>query len=331
MTMFRRFTDKKLDSLRARYRGDDLFRIWVPVLCLQEQQHAELNAVEVWSEAEEICRQLADISEHRDTEAEFLLTRLTDRHTAWQQAEGSGVTLRGKEPGLRTALLILTVLFTQLADASPDTAPDAADRNPHRALCRVLARILTNPCYREFAARLLGTLRRRKQDNEGRPIVLPVADYLDCRNPIEQMDLEARRQVEQMVEEISRQTIGIRSSLCISWEAYVNIWRQLCADHELLELLARRQPRSVQNTWGKNWTLVANVIGIMKETPCANGGTMIAGSNQQLSAKLGINVRSYLTCHADYSSSNTPLTRQQHERIKGLIVASYKLQATSEF
>lgn len=310
MTMFRRFTDKKLDSLRARYRGDDLFRIWVPVLCLQEQQHAELNAVEVWSEAEEICRQLADISEHRDTEAEFLLTWLTDRHTAWQQAEGSGVTLRGKEPGLRTALLILTVLFTQLADASPDTAPDAADRNPHRALCRVLARILTNPCYREFAARLLGTLRRRKQDNEGRPIVLPVADYLQPGDPLQQLDQEARRQVEQMVEEISRQTIGIRSSLCISWEAYVNIWRQLCADHELL---ARRQPRSVQNTWGKNWTLVANVIGIMKDAG------LVSGSNQQLSAKLGINVRSYLTCHADYSSSNTPLTRQQHERIKALL------------
>ena len=310
MTMFRRFTDKKLDSLRARYRGDDLFRIWVPVLCLQEQQHAELNAVEVWSEAEEICRQLADISEHRDTEAEFLLGRLTRRHAAWLDEQGREDTPRSPQAALRTALVILTVLFTQLADAAPEAPGSAAaDRNPHR----VLARVLTQPHHHPFTDALLKHFARRPTDNEGCPIVLPVIDYLQPGDPLQQLDQEARLQVEQLAGEVIRLTRSIEPCLHISPEAYADIWQQLCAMPDVAELLARKQPCSAPNTWGKNWTLVANVIGILKDAG------LVWGSNQQLSSKLGINVRSYLANHADYGSSHTPLTREQHRRIEAVL------------
>ena len=120
MEHFKRFDDQKLDSLRARYRGDDLFRTWARPLCQLENQLGELNAVEVWSETEMLRQRLADVKAHQDAEAEFMYGQLKGRH----QSE-------------RTVIIILTVLFTQMADAAPDEEDDAAERNPNRAVCNV--------------------------------------------------------------------------------------------------------------------------------------------------------------------------------------------------
>ena len=73
MEKFERFPEEKNASLRARYRGDDLFRTWTWLLCLLEQQLNGLNAVEIWSETEMICQKLSEIKEHRDNEVEFRL------------------------------------------------------------------------------------------------------------------------------------------------------------------------------------------------------------------------------------------------------------------
>ena len=102
MEKFERFPEEKNASLRARYRGDDLFRTWTWLLCLLEQQLNGLNAVEIWSETEMICQKLSEIKEHRDNEVEFLYGDLVKRH----QSES-------------TAIIILTVLFTQMCDAAP--------------------------------------------------------------------------------------------------------------------------------------------------------------------------------------------------------------------
>ena len=64
MEKFERFSEERLTSLRARYRGDDLFRTWTWILCLLEQQLNGLNAVEVWSETEMIRQKLSAIKEH---------------------------------------------------------------------------------------------------------------------------------------------------------------------------------------------------------------------------------------------------------------------------
>ena len=76
MEKFERFSEEKLISLRALYRGDDLFRTWTWLLCLLEQQLNGLNAVEVWSETEMIRQKLSEIKEHRDNEVEFLYGRI---------------------------------------------------------------------------------------------------------------------------------------------------------------------------------------------------------------------------------------------------------------
>ena len=302
MEKFERFSEEKLTSLRARYRGDDLFRTWTWLLCLLEQQLNGLNAVEVWSETEMIRQKLSEIKEHRDNEVEFLYGDLVKRH----QSES-------------TAIIILTVLFTQMCDAAPDEEDDAAERNPNRAVCTVLARLLMHHANRPFFEKLIAAYKSRRYDNEGNKIILPVTDYLNVKSPLELMDEEAKANVEKWVEKIEKLTRGIRGFLNIDWTAYDTIWRNICAEQEISLLLNEIQPRG--NKWGYNLKLVANVLGILHTIPYGEN-VVLEGSIQAISDAVGVNVRAYIGNHADFGSSNTTLTKEMHAKIKQFILSA---------
>ena len=302
MEKFERFSEEKLTSLRALYRGDDLFRTWTWLLCLLEQQLNGLNAVEVWSETEMIRQKLSEIKEHRDNEVEFLYGDLVKRH----QSES-------------TAIIILTVLFTQMCDAAPDEEDDAAERNPNRAVCTVLARLLMHHANRPFFEKLIAAYKSRRYDNEGNKIILPVTDYLNVKSPLELMDEEAKVKVERWVEEIEKLTRGIRGFLNIDWTAYDTIWRNICAEQEISLLLNEIQPRG--NKWGYNLKLVANVLGILHTIPYGEN-VVLEGSIQAISDAVGVNVRAYIGNHADFGSSNTTLTKEMHAKIKQFILSA---------
>lgn len=302
MEKFERFSEEKIVSLRGRYRGDDLFRTWTWLLCLLEQQLNGLNAVEIWSETEMICQKLSEIKEHRDNEVEFLYGDLVKRH----QSES-------------TAIIILTVLFTQMCDAAPDAEDDAAERNPNRAVCTVLARLLMNPANRPFFEKLIAEYKRRRYDNEGNKIILPITDYLNVKSPLELMDEEAKAKVEKWVEEIENRTLRIRYFLNIDWDVYKNIWRNICTEQEISLLLTREQPRN--NKWGFNLKLVANVLGILRAIPY-DGKFVLEGSIQAISDAVGLNVRAYIANHADFGTSNTTLTKEMHAKIKQIILSA---------
>ena len=302
MEKFERFSEEKLTSLRALYRGDDLFRTWTWLLCLLEQQLNGLNAVEVWSETEMIRQKLSEIKEHRDNEVEFLYGDLVKRH----QSES-------------TAIIILTVLFTQMCDAAPDEEDDAAVQNPNRAVCSVLAHLLMNPKIRSFTEKLIKAFKHRRYDNEGNKIVLPITDYMEVKSPLELMDEEAKANVEKWVEKIEKLTRGIRGFLNIDWTAYDTIWRNICAEQEISLLLNEIQPRG--NKWGYNLKLVANVLGILHTIPYGEN-VVLEGSIQAISDAVGVNVRAYIGNHADFGSSNTTLTKEMHAKIKQFILSA---------
>lgn len=302
MEKFERFSEEKLTSLRALYRGDDLFRTWTWLLCLLEQQLNGLNAVEVWSETEMIRQKLSEIKEHRDNEVEFLYGDLVKRH----QSES-------------TAIIILTVLFTQMCDAAPDIEDDAAVQNPNRAVCSVLAHLLMNPKIRSFTEQLIKAFNHRRYDNEGNKIVLPITDYMEVKSPLELMDEEAKANVEKWVEKIEKLTRGIRGFLNIDWDVYKYIWRNICAEQEIPLLLKEKQPRG--NKWGYNLKLVANVLGILHTIPYGEN-VVLEGSIQAISDAVGVNVRAYIGNHADFGSSNTTLTKEMHAKIKQFILSA---------
>ena len=302
MEKFERFSEEKLTSLRALYRGDDLFRTWTWLLCLLEQQLNGLNAVEVWSETEMIRQKLSAIKEHRDNEVEFLYGELKNRH----QSE-------------KTAVIILTVLFTQMCDAESSEGDDAAVQNPNRAVCSVLAHLLMNPKIRSFTEKLIKAFKHRRYDNEGNKIVLPITDYMEVKSPLELMDEEAKANVEKWVEKIEKLTRGIRGFLNIDWDVYKYIWRNICAEQEIPLLLKEKQPRG--NKWGYNLKLVANVLGILHTIPYGEN-VVLEGSIQAISDAVGVNVRAYIGNHADFGSSNTTLTKEMHAKIKQFILSA---------
>ena len=80
--------------------------------------------------------------------------------------------------------------------------------------------------------------------------------------------------------------------------------------------MARIEPRN--NSWGKNLKLVANVLGMMRSIKCGER-MLIEGSVSDVSGVLGSNMRAYISKHADFGSSNTPLTKELHTKIKRLI------------
>ncbi len=216
MEPFERFSEQKLEYLRRRYRGDDLFRTWTRLLCILEQQLHGLNAVEVWSETEMVRQRLLEIKNHRDNDVEFLYGDLMKRHQSKY-----------------TVATILTVLFTQMCDAAPDEEDDAAERNPNRAICNVLARLLMLRDIKPFSEKLISAFKSHRYDNEENKIILPVTDYMDVKTPLELMDEEAREQVEKWVEGIEKLTLKIRPFLKIDWEVYKAIWRKICANQEI--------------------------------------------------------------------------------------------------
>lgn len=259
----------------------------------------ELNAVEVWSETEMLRQRLGDVKTHQDAEAEFMYGQLKSRH----QSE-------------RTAIIILTVLFTQMADAAPDEEEDAAERNPNRAVCNVLAHVLMTPKHRVFAEKLISVFKHRRYDNEGHKIVLPVTNYMDAKSPLQLMDDAAKASVETCVGEILDRTQGIRRMLAATWEVYAAIWRDICAMQEVGQLIGKKEPRN--NSWGKNLKLVANVLGMMRDIKCGER-MLIDGSVSAVNNVFDSNMRAYISNHADFGSSNTPLTKELHTRIKRLI------------
>ena len=265
MEPFERFSEQKLENLRRRYRGDDLFRTWTRLLCILEQQLHGLNAVEVWSETEMVRQRLSEIKDHRDNDVEFLYGDLMKRHQSKY-----------------TVATILTVLFTQMCDAVPDEEDDAADRNPNRAVCKVLARLLMNRDIKPFSEKLICAFKSHRYDNEGNKIILPVTDYMNVKTPLELMDEEAKAQVEKWVNEIENLTLGIRPFLKIDWDVYRNIWRNICAEQEIPLLLNEKQPRG--NKWGYNLKLVANVLGILHTIPYGENVVTVSANRYHCSA-----------------------------------------------
>lgn len=158
--------------------------------------------------------------------------------------------------------------------------------------------------------------KHRRYDNEGNKIVLPVTNYMDAKSPLQLMDDAAKASVETCVGEILDRTQGVRRMLAVTWDVYAAIWRDICAMQEVGQLIGKKEPRN--NSWGKNLKLVANVLGMMRDIKCGER-MLIDDSVSAVNNVFNSNMRAYISNHADFGSSNTPLTKELHTRIKRLI------------
>lgn len=310
---FIRFTQEKLDSYRHRYLGDDLFRTWAETLTRLELK-GDLNPVEIWNEAELLRVRLSDLPEHCDTEIHFFMKELKDRYSTFQN--GGKTTERSEDAATATALCVMTVLFSQLCDAGKD-----AENHPHKAMCRALATIITNPQYKDYPEKLIQAFTRKRFDNEGNKIVLPITDYMKIENSLERMDEVARGEIEVMVKDVLELTKGVRALCKIEWDTYESIWRAICAESGMMELLKKVDPRN--NAWGKNLKMVCNVLGLMKDMHIERDGkkdTLIENNVSKIcNAIEGKPHRDYIANCKDFGGSSCVFTKEQCARIKRII------------
>lgn len=310
---FVRFTKEQLDSCCHRYLGDDLFRTWVETLSLLELK-GNLHPVEIWNEAEKLRIQLLEIAAHRDTLMHFFMAELIKKYRVFQENEV--LTKRCEAEATATALCVMTVLFTQLCDAGEDM-----EHHPHKAMCRALAKILTNPQYGEYPERLIHAFTRKRHDNEGNKIILPVTDYMQMENQLERMDEMAREEIEAMVKEVLEQTKGVRALCRMDWDVYESIWREICTEDGMMELLKNVKPRG--NKWGKNLILVCNVLGVMKGMYIGNekgNDTLIEDNVSKIKDAIeGKPHRDYIAKCKDFGGSHCVFTKNQCVRIETII------------
>ncbi len=310
---FVRFTKEQLTSCCHRYLGDDLFRTWAETLSLLERK-GNLHPVEIWNEAENLRIQLSEITEHRDTLMHFFMADLIKKYRFFQEKEG--LTERCETEATATALCVMTVLFTQLCDAGEDT-----EHHPYKAMCRALADILTNPQYGEYPERLIKAFTRKRNDNEGNKIILPVTDYMQMENQLERMDEMAREEIETVAREVLEQTKGIKALCRIDWDIYESIWRDICAENGMMELLKNVKPRG--NKWGKNLILVCNVLGLMKgmyiEDDKKNDTLIEDNVSKIRDAIEGKPHRDYIAKCKDFGGSHCVFTKNQCTRIEKII------------
>ena len=315
---FERFSKEKSESLFKRYKGDDLFCAWVHILQTIEQQRGELNAIEVWSETEVLRSQLAAEGEQADVYAEFIFSALRDRHSEWVGPTKGKVVQRSQHESEQTAILIMTVLFSQMADGAEDESDEAIENNPNIAVCRALGRIIMNPKYRKDSEGILKAFSHRKINNRGGKIILPVTDYMAVKTPMELMDDEAKQTIEETVSAIVELTSGLKAICNINWNIYIDIWRSICAHFGVIELLNKISPRD--NKWGKNLKLVANVLGIIKDTKTKDDKTILLDNVSKIDQLIKIsNVRSYISNYKSFGTTNSELTKDLYDAISQIL------------
>lgn len=163
-------TTREEHRLLARYKGDALFRQWLPTLGVLSRT-GQGREVEIWYEAERALRRLRHETDWREVEVQLIYTDLCERHAS--------------APVF--CLAVMAVLFTCLADAAPDK--NRVYENPHAPVCVAICAMLGED--RRFHA-LLNAFFSRSKDNRGERVVLPVKDYLAEMDD----DIEAEHSVE---------------------------------------------------------------------------------------------------------------------------------------
>lgn len=319
---FIRFTNNQSQNVRHRYIGDDLFRVWIDTLVRLDKR--ELNPVEIWCEAERLRRQLETIHEHREYEVQFFLSDLEERYVTFVE---NGVEVqRTESEATRTALIVLTILFSQLCDAGE------RDKNPHQAICASLAKILTTPCFNGYPEKLIQAFERKKHDYEGKKIVLPIKDYMQHGVCEDAMDELARGEVELLLNAVIINTQGIRPMCRIGWNGYKQIWRSICLDTKSYNLLKKIEPR--KNSWNLNQKMVCNVIGLMTTFHLNNdkqNSTLVDDNKQHISDLLSTkNLRPYLSKYENVGTSDSAFDEEALALVKKIITDAIVCDSTNE-
>lgn len=303
--MIKLLSEIEQKQIHHRYRNNDLFRQWSGILCQLEREAGEMDAVSLWFHAERCLQQLRNLQQYRDEEIPYIYNDLITQCRIFAKRTES--ISRTKDEAERSAVTVMCVMLTSLMNAAEEGHEDEEFDN--KAICVAIDRLLQKNRYYTM---LMDAFFARKTGNDGQKVVITPSDPMLEKSTSENMDEEAKQEIEQMVGKVVGRTQGLKTLFKNYWTAWQPLWRDICSDSEMMLMMKNKEPRTTD--WDINQKMVCNVVGIFKEMTIKSS-VSIKSINDVLSST---NVRSYVSNHAEYGSSNSVLSRELHNQIKQL-------------
>lgn len=155
MSLFRTLNEEEQTSFRDRYRNNDLFRHWSPILCQLERSGGR-DAISLWACAEQCLYRLRQVPLYRETEIDYILKQLL------------------QETDLTTAVTVMCVVLIHLMNAVEKGHEDEPfDNEP---MCVAIISIMENPPYKTAYEAITNVFFERKTGFDGKPVVIQPSD-----------------------------------------------------------------------------------------------------------------------------------------------------------
>ena len=304
--MIKQLSKEEQDSLHLRYRNNELFRHWSPLLCRMEWQMQELDPITLWYEAEKVILKLRNEKDNRDEMIQYAFRGLMKDFRSIEDEYGEK-RIRSIEQAECSAVTVMAIVLTQLMNAVEKGHEDEVFAN--QPMCVAITAWLRSHPHFQY---LMKDFFDRKKGYDGKKVVFTPSDPMDIEAQLASMAEELRKDIQDVMQMVMKYTSNLQQSFGDYWDIWKHLWLEVCTDHELFKILKEVNPN--KNEWGINQKMICNIIGIF----CATVELEIAMSevNRLLTSK---QISSYLRNHAAYGNLDCVLSKQQHKKIEDTI------------
>lgn len=294
-------TKDEQHTLHHRYKQNDLYRQWSPILSMLQRKYDEADVETLWYVAEQQIIRLRGEQSFREQEIAPIYSELL---TDCQKFDG---TSRTKEQARKTATTVMCVMLTMLMNAVEKGHEDESFSN--EPMCLAIIDILIDDA---FFQGLMTLFFKRNTSYDGQKVVITPSDPMLVNTLTESMDEVAREETKLMVHAVISHTKGLKAMLKDYWNVWEPLWKDILADNQFMLKMKSEEPNGTD--WGINQKMVFNVVGIFKDR--AKLTDSIASFNNAMSS---INRRTYISNHANYGTPDCVFSREQHNTIIQLI------------
>lgn len=304
--MIKQLSVEEQDSLHLRYRNNEIFRHWSPLLCRMEWEMQELDPITLWYEAEKTILRLRNEKENRGELIQYIFRGLLQEFKTIKDEYGND-RIRTNEQAECSAVTVMAIVLTLLMNAVEKGHEDEAFDN--QPMCVAITAWLRSHPHFQY---LMNDFFARKKGFDGKKVEFTPSDPMNIEAQLDSMAEELRKDIEDTIQVVLKYTTPLQQSFGECWEVWKKLWLEVCMDHELFKNLKLVNPN--KNEWGINQKMICNIIGVF--CPTAKIEITMTKVNGLLSSK---QLSSYLRNHAAYGELDCVLTKPQHKKIEEAI------------
>lgn len=305
--MIKQLSKEEQESLHLRYRNNEIFRHWSPLLCRMEWQMQELDPITLWYETEKVILKLRNEKENREEMIQYAFGSLLKEFMSVKDEYGND-RLRTTAQAECSAVTVMAIVLTLLMNSVEKGHEDEVFAN--QPMCVAITAWLRSHPHFQY---LMNDFFARKKSFDGKKVVFTSSDPMNIEAQLASMAEELRKDIEDTIKMVLEYTSKLQQSFGEYWTIWKNLWQEVCMDQELFKKLKEVNPN--KNEWGINQKMICNIIGIFCLT--AELEISMAEVIRLLTSK---QISSYLRNHSAYGDLDCVLTKQQHKKIENAII-----------